>query len=78
MRFVEKSIELQNKVEDNLKHIGTRKYGRVIKLSRKPTGEEYKKVLQITGAGMLIIGGGGFLIYLMWNNFYSWLLWLLG
>jgi len=45
------------------KHVGKGRYGRVIKMARKPTGEEYLKVTQITSLGLILIGGLGFLIY---------------
>jgi protein transport protein SEC61 subunit gamma-like protein len=32
-------------------------------MARKPSNEEYIKVIQITGLGLLLIGGVGFLIY---------------
>jgi protein transport protein SEC61 subunit gamma-like protein len=77
MGFARRIYELQTRADETLKKIGKGKYGRVIKLARKPTSEEYKKVLQITSAGILIIGGVGFLIYFLWNNLYGFLLWLL-
>jgi len=64
-----KSLKLQNRIESWLKNIGRGKYGRVLKMSRKPTSDEYSKTLIITGIGILIIGGLGFLIYLIWEYF---------
>jgi protein transport protein SEC61 subunit gamma-like protein len=63
MDVVEKSWEIQKDVEDRVRNIGKGKYGRVIKMARKPTSEEYIKVVQITGLGLALIGGLGFLIY---------------
>jgi len=59
----DKSWNLQRKIEEKTKHVGKGKYGRVLKMARKPTGEEYIKVAQITSIGLLLIGGLGFLIY---------------
>jgi protein transport protein SEC61 subunit gamma-like protein len=59
----DKSWDLQRKIEEKTKHVGKGKYGRVLKMARKPTGEEYIKVAQITAIGLLLIGGLGFLIY---------------
>ncbi|NLK26274.1 MAG: protein translocase SEC61 complex subunit gamma [Euryarchaeota archaeon] len=67
MDIVDKSWEMQHRIEDRTKRIGKGKYGRVIRMARKPTTEEYIKVMQITGLGLLIIGGLGFLIYLLMN-----------
>ncbi|MCU0852530.1 MAG: protein translocase SEC61 complex subunit gamma [Thermoplasmata archaeon] len=61
--IVEKSWDLQRKIEERTKHIGKGKYGRVIKMARKPTREEYVKVTQIVALGLMLIGGLGFLIY---------------
>ena len=63
MDAVEKSWEVQKDIEERVKKIGKGKYGRVIKMARKPSHEEYMKVIQITGLGLLLIGGVGFLIY---------------
>lgn len=36
---------------------------RVLKITRKPDREEFSMAAKVTGAGILIIGGIGFLIY---------------
>ena len=61
--IVDKSWDLQRRIEERTKHVGNGKYGRVVKMARKPTGDEYIKVTQITSLGLLLIGGLGFLIY---------------
>jgi protein transport protein SEC61 subunit gamma-like protein len=63
MDVVEKSWEVQKDIEERVQRIGKGKYGRVIKMARKPSTDEYVKVVQITGLGLLAIGGVGFLIY---------------
>lgn len=63
MDIIEKSWEVQKGIEDRVKHIGKGKYGRVIKMARKPSNEEYIRVIEITGIGLILIGGLGFLIY---------------
>jgi protein transport protein SEC61 subunit gamma-like protein len=63
MDVVEKSWEVQKDIEERVQRIGKGKYGRVIKMARKPSTDEYIKVVQITGLGLLAIGGVGFLIY---------------
>jgi len=60
--FVDKSWDLQRRIEERTKHVGKGKYGRVVKMARKPTGDEYIKVTQITSLGLLLMGGLGFLI----------------
>lgn len=61
--IVEKSWEVQKDVEERVKRIGKGKYGRVIKMARRPSTEEYVRIVQITGLGLALIGGLGFLIY---------------
>lgn len=63
VEVVDKAWKVQRKIEDRVKHIGKGKYGRVLKMARKPTGEEYLKTNQITALGIILIGGLGFLIY---------------
>ena len=72
MDIVDKSWEVQKDVEERVKRIGKGKYGRVIKMARKPTNDEYVKTVIVTGAGMAIIGGLGFLIYLIWTTIPGW------
>ena len=61
--IVDKSWDLQRKIEEKTKHVGKGRYGRVIKMARKPTGTEYIRTTQITSIGLLLLGGLGFLIY---------------
>ncbi|HUV60610.1 MAG TPA: protein translocase SEC61 complex subunit gamma [Thermoplasmata archaeon] len=61
--IVEKSWHLQRRIEEKTKHIGKGKYGRVFKMARKPSGEEYIRISQITAIGLIMMGGLGFLIY---------------
>lgn len=63
MEIIDKAWRVQRKVEDRAKRIGKGKYGRVLKMARKPTPDEYVKTNQITALGLFLIGGLGFLIY---------------
>lgn len=63
MDVVEKSWEVQKDVEERVKKIGKGKYGRVIKMARRPSMEEYVRIIQIVALGLALIGGLGFLIY---------------
>ncbi len=40
-------------------------YLRVLKLTRKPTREEFTVIAKVAGAGILLIGFIGFIIYLL-------------
>lgn len=61
--IVDKSWEVQRRIEERAKRLGKGKYGRVLKMARKPTSDEYSKVVLITGLGILGIGLLGFVIY---------------
>ncbi len=68
MDIMEKSWEVQKKIEERANKIGKGKYGRILKMARKPDMDEYKKTLTICILGILLIGGLGFLIYWIWEN----------
>jgi protein transport protein SEC61 subunit gamma-like protein len=63
MKIVEKSEEVQKGIERWASGFGKGKYSRILKMARKPTDEEYGKIMAITGLGILFIGFVGFLIY---------------
>jgi len=44
---------------------------RVFKVTKKPTGSEFKKVLLVTGVGMLLIGLIGFLILMIYRSMFG-------
>ena len=68
MDIIEKSLQIQKRIESRTKNLGKGKYGRVLKMARKPNREEFTKTLQITGVGLVIIGAMGFLIFLIWEK----------
>jgi protein transport protein SEC61 subunit gamma-like protein len=76
--FIDKAWEIQHNIESRQKRIGKGKYGRVLKMARNPTSEEYAKTSKITGLGMIIIGGIGFLIYLLATQVAPWIGEMLG
>lgn len=61
--IMEKGWEVQRRIEERLKRVGKGKYGRILKMARKPTPDEYSKVLIITGLGLVAVGALGFVIY---------------
>lgn len=63
--FMDKAWDLQHSIESRQKRIGKGKYGRVLKMARKPTNEEYERTSMITGAAILLIGAIGFFIYIL-------------
>src|SRR5207245_1521178 len=54
--IVDKSWDVQRRIEERAKRLGKGRYGRVLKMARKPTQDEYSKVVLITGLGIAAIG----------------------
>ncbi len=79
MAFLDRARKLQDQVDGTMHTVGHGKYGRILRMARKPTSEEYVKVLQVTALGAAIIGLTGFGIYIffteagpwLWNNVFS-------
>jgi protein transport protein SEC61 subunit gamma-like protein len=65
MDIVDRSWEVQRQLEEKAKRLGKGRYGRILKMARKPTSDEYTKIVQVTGLGILIVGGIGFLIFFL-------------
>ena len=40
---------------------------RVLKITKKPSKDEFKMIVKVSGIGSLIIGALGFIIYLLWT-----------
>ncbi|MCL4326146.1 MAG: protein translocase SEC61 complex subunit gamma [Candidatus Thermoplasmatota archaeon] len=55
----------QSWIEGHLRYIGKGKYGRVLRMARRPEKEEYRKVVMMTGLGILLLGVIGFIIYIL-------------
>lgn len=75
---MDRAWELQHKIEARQQRIGKGKYGRVLKMTRNPTNEEYEKTSKITIAGILLVGAIGFLIYILKELAIPWILEALG
>ena len=71
MSMLEKSWKVQRKIDHKVSGIGKGKYSRVLKMARKPTKEEYIKIVQITGIGIILVGLLGFVIYLILSVYLS-------
>jgi len=55
-----KPKEWPNKLKLKLKE-----YGRVLKITRKPTTPEFKAIVKASGIGILVVGAIGFLIHMI-------------
>ena len=76
--FIQKAQDLQDRLESRRDRIGKGRYGRVLKMARKPTNEEYVKTAKITFAGILLVGGLGFFVFLMAKQVAPWIAEMLG
>jgi protein transport protein SEC61 subunit gamma-like protein len=61
--LVGKAWDAQEKLEGRLANLGRGKYGRVLRMARKPTPEEFRKSAIVAAAGIGILGTLGFIIY---------------
>ena len=75
---LDKAWSVQHKIEEREQRIGKGKYGRVLKMARKPTNEEYEKTAKIVGIGIVLIGALGFVIYIVKELVAPWILKALG
>jgi len=66
MSFINKVWKTQQKLEERFKRIGRGQYGRVLRLARKPTTDEFVKSSWVVGIGIGIVGFIGFVVYYVW------------
>jgi len=76
--IINKAWEIQHNLEARQKRIGKGKYGRVMKMARNPTSEEYSKTSKITGLGIILVGAIGFVIFLLSTQVAPWIADMLG
>ena len=76
--ILSRAWEIQHKIEVRQERIGKGKYGRVLKMARKPTNEEYEKTAKITALGIIAVGALGFAIYMIIDQVLPWMLSALG
>ena len=63
--IVAKAWDAQERLEGRLANIGRGKYGRVLRMARKPTPEEYRKAATVSAVGLAVLGALGFLIFFL-------------
>ncbi len=66
MSFINRVWHAQQWLENRFKRIGRGRYGRVLRLARKPTSEEFVKSSWVVGIGIAIVGAIGFVVYFIW------------
>ena len=73
MAFLDRAKDVQDEVDGRLRNVGHGKYGRILRMARKPSTEEYVKVLEVTWLGAVLIGLTGFAIYIFFTEVGPWL-----
>lgn len=69
--FMDKAWDAQAKVEQKWTGIGSGRFARVLRMARKPEPEEFRQSATIVLVGIGVIGGIGFLVFLLMD-------WLMG
>jgi len=73
MAFLDRARRVQDNLDGRLRNIGHGKYGRILRMARRPTSEEYVKVLEVTALGAVLIGITGFAIYIFFTQVGPWI-----
>ncbi len=73
MAFLDRARRVQENFDGRLKNVGHGKYGRILRMARRPDVDEYVRVLEVTWLGAVLIGVVGFLIYIFFSQAGPWL-----
>jgi protein transport protein SEC61 subunit gamma-like protein len=73
MAFLDRARKVQDQFDGRLRSVGHGKYGRILRMARKPAVDEYVKVLEVTWLGAVVIGAVGFMIYIFFTQVGPWL-----
>ncbi len=73
MAFLDRARRVQDNFDGRLRNVGHGKYGRILRMARRPTSEEYVKVLEVTALGAVLIGLTGVGIYIFFNQAGPWI-----
>ncbi|MCI4325670.1 MAG: protein translocase SEC61 complex subunit gamma, partial [Thermoplasmata archaeon] len=73
MAFLDRARKVQDNFDGRLRGVGHGKFGRVLRMARKPAVDEYVRVLEVTWIGAVLIGAIGFSIYIFFTQIGPWL-----
>lgn len=65
--IVDRAWDLQHRIDGRAKNLGKGRYGRVLKMARKPDKDEFNQVAKVTAMGMLVVGALGFVVFFIMN-----------
>lgn len=72
MPVIDRAQQVQDEFDARLKHVGHGRYGRILRMARKPTSDEYIRVVEVTFIGALVIGITGFAMYIFFTQVGPW------
>ncbi|MGC2290206.1 MAG: protein translocase SEC61 complex subunit gamma [Thermoplasmata archaeon] len=72
MAFLDRAKRVQDQFDGRLRQVGHGRYGRILRMARKPEADEYVRVLEITAIGAVIIGTVGFMLYVFFTEVGPW------
>jgi protein transport protein SEC61 subunit gamma and related proteins len=73
MAFLDRARRVQDQFDGRLRQVGHGRYGRILRMARKPEVDEYVRVLEITAIGAVIVGSVGFLLYIFFTQVGPWI-----
>jgi protein transport protein SEC61 subunit gamma and related proteins len=73
MAFLDRARRVQDQFDGRLRQVGHGRYGRILRMARKPEVDEYVRVLEITAIGAVIVGSVGFMLYIFFTQVGPWL-----
>jgi protein transport protein SEC61 subunit gamma and related proteins len=73
MAFLDRAKRVQDQFDGRLRQVGHGRYGRILRMARKPEVDEYVRVLEITALGAVIIGSVGFMLYIFFSQVGPWI-----
>ncbi|MFG1530371.1 MAG: protein translocase SEC61 complex subunit gamma [Thermoplasmata archaeon] len=73
MAFLDRARKVQDEFDGRLRTVGHGRYGRILRMARRPTQKEYIRVLEVTWIGALLIGSVGFVIYIFFTQSGPWI-----
>lgn len=73
MAFLDRARRVQDQFDGRLRQVGHGRYGRILRMARKPEVDEYVRVLEITAIGAVIVGSVGFMLYIFFTQLGPWI-----
>ena len=66
--------EQQDKIEAQFRRITRGSWARLLRMARKPSKQEFRQTALICSIGLFILGGIGFAILVVMDDFFPWII----